>query len=660
MDEIVIKPISWSIFKQNTWDEHLRVFGYTQNMEVITVLIKNLTTYIIKYDKEIDDITMNELEILTNPLYMKKSIINKNIISIRCKDGTFGDAEVKWQECKKDPYGKLESFFTNKDFGPYDYLSIENYKLINGEYVVAEEDCTKSYLEFGCNSSNRIAFWDIETYSSMDQAFPNAKNINDFICIISLITMEIHTNTINKYVISMLPIDDIREKRNWDFEFVKCINEKDLIETFFRIMIDFNPDRQLYYNGDNFDMQYIIERIKILGMEIPNISKLRNYNGKIFNIMINGPFGREEIVTLKTPGIEFIDMINFYRKWHPEFENYKLETVSKRLLGQGKTDLPINELMNSVRTGQNIDKVIEYSFVDSFLLLKLWYVSEMTLNIDKMANSCGITAEKYMRYTFDEIVARMFYKIDSAYCFEMTVGGGKQTASHLIEPDQGIYKEIYIYDYSELYKRILKINMESVPPMILYKIFLASGKSIYEIEEFKKCISIEPTIIKSLEPLNNDGLKFIDICKCYVQVSRTSIINLGDNGELKLSGLAEIVRPKFGLLKKVLKNYLNNVYYGEPVEEVRMEEEEIENFVMTQKIERGGPLNDLKRHLFEQYNMAIDTWVNLKYIMTTDGPILLSKFNFNRHKIDYNFYQIQVDKYMMKVWKIPFKMSIDI
>ena len=49
-----------------------------------------------------------------------------------------------------------------------------------------------------------------------------------------------------------------------------------MLDRFFNLFKIFRPDRHVYFNGDMFDMPYVIDRAGVLEKDIPNLSKIKH------------------------------------------------------------------------------------------------------------------------------------------------------------------------------------------------------------------------------------------------------------------------------------------------------------------------------------------------------------------------------------------------
>ena len=180
-------------------------------------------------------------------------------------------------------------------------------------------------------STNKL-FWDIEVISP-DRNFTDATNPTHEIFMISAIS-EIDNNVV-AYILTTKNTDDFPEAT-----FKKYETEKELIIGFFDLWRKINPDRCMHYNGDSYDMPYILKRAKLLDIKILSLSKLLSPS-IVISQLHPSPIGIQRDETIISPGVEKLDLITYLRRFYPGNTNYRLETTGILYLGEGKSGLEI-------------------------------------------------------------------------------------------------------------------------------------------------------------------------------------------------------------------------------------------------------------------------------------------------------------------------------
>ena len=679
-NHLLIRPISWSVSKTTP---SIELFGYTPDGRTIYVRIPKKSTYVLKFDRDVtSDMVVNITDILS-PYSIKPSYINSNLVIVRSPKISPNDIDpilVPWTVSYKDTFGDLESLFQAIDITPYEWISISRYSPIPGKYssahlnINAEEN---DIANIGDDTDlpyvvGRLFFWDIETYSSNKGEFSNASNPGDFITMISIVTGNKEGN--NAYVIYQGDVNENLINKEGSPILVKAANEKDILTKFFAIYNSFKPDRQVYYNGDMFDMPYLLTRLSLHNLELPQISKIPTVKPYTMLKEYPTPFGREKRKTMVLPGTEIIDLLPYYRLYYPHLKNHKLDTVSKFFLGHGKTGLSIDQMMKAVKENDpnQMAKVVEYSFVDSLRMTQLWDDGDIQDHLEIMCNNLGITIETLLTVEAAEIINKVAYNIDAGI---VSLRGKGSFATHGQETLNGIYKQVYIYDYSELYREIMKTSkeelvkvladrLEGAPPKLIVTAFYSSyvnrtellpilTEAIEHIVNTKMIISIEPFKIISRVRLSEDWVREINIIPGYIGVSKGSYILIDKEGEIEFYGMNKICRPRFVQAANIIKQYIKSVYTGNEKEFVipEMKNIQIEMVTLTHKlvdVNKFDPtsINSILSGQFDTNGINI-----AKYVMTNNGPILVEKVQ-KEDVIDYKYYEEEVDKYIKEIQKL--------
>ncbi|CAH6420457.1 DNA polymerase family B [uncultured virus] len=707
--QLFVRPISWSsvnpsagaIKKNATLVPSIQMFGYTPDGRTAYVRLPRKSTFILTFAEEVDDDMIDGIYEILNPIYVKTSVLDNKILIVRAPElspieltaNPDFEGLATWTNVEQDPYGELESLWEAREIGPYEWIVINKFVPLPGKYTSCDLNLTADETNIESageqdfpDITSKLFFWDIETFASKPGEFPNSSNAEDVIFMVSIITVsrdgsnhEMRAGThpqqnslnSNAYVIvkgNVAP-QFIKEKSN-NVVIIRVKDEKELISQFFAIYNTFGPDRQIYYNGDMFDMPYLLNRLTFHDYEIPRITKITTLVPKTIWHRYPTPFGSEMAQTVLLPGTEIIDLLHYYRRFYPNFNSHRLDVVSQHFLKEGKADLTIDEMMDAVRTDDptKISKVIDYSYVDSLRMYQLWNTNEVQSRLETVCNNLGISIDTLLRKSFDEIIDRTAFNVDAGTA---VVGGSKAKPSHLKDAVKGIYRNVFIYDYSELYRQlmissdqpiaaILGDRLEGAPPALIVAAFyskyvdrtelLPSLNSMLDSVIGKNTvIALESTIIRSISRLDANWLQLVDTISSYISVAKASYIVLDDSGEMETAGLAKLCRPKFELAAEIVQQYITRVY-GNTMTQFsvpKLEEQPPEKFILTQKIGDIITLapDSLKYKLASQYGSPISTWVTVKYIMMVRGPVLLSQIQ-PTDVIDYNYYTAELGKYL--------------
>jgi hypothetical protein len=704
-NELFVRPISWSTvnpsasaLKRNpTLVPSIQMFGYTNRHQTIYIRIPRNSTFILKFNQGIDDeLIANMIDIL-NPITIKTSQSDSTIMIVRGPeispfDLTQDDESAElatWQECHQDPYGELQSFWAINQISPYDWLTIHRYRPLSKKYTNSDLDIIASETDIRPTTNSdlirsdiitelptitpRLFFWDIETFASRKDEFPNANEMGDFIFMISIITTD--RSGLNSYVIVKGSItEDLIQRRlaekyggNIPFILIRTDTERELLDRFFILYQTHRPDRQVYYNGDMFDMPYLLDRLSINGMDIPQMSKVLGLPLRPSKQKILTPFGMVDASTINIPGTEIVDLLYFYRRFYPHFRNHKLDTISTSFIGEGKTDLSIDEMMDAIRTDdpEKQVRVVDYSFIDSLRMQQLWEQTKVESKMEKVCNRLGISINNLLHHRYEQIIDHAMYNIDEGARLNM---GASEKPTYLQVGAKGIYHNVYVYDYTELYRQLMLRSSQSTvkslakrlkgaPPSLIMTAFFSGYVDrsrllqvlLEEINRFKltnTIIAIDATTIRTIGKIDFMYLKLVNVFRCYISLGKASYITLEED-KIEMNGMAKLCRPAFALAYDIMNQYVNLVHTNtlDKFEYPNMESLPLDKFVMVEKIEHIQQYDpsSLKFELSRQYGGDVLTWVRVKYVMTMRGPRILSLLT-SEDQIDYNYYIMNINQ----------------
>jgi DNA polymerase elongation subunit (family B) len=324
--------------------------------------------------------------------YFYISDINKPIIDIN--------------EAEKTYYNKNNKHTYEKD------LYLDNRYLIDKYY---NKELEKTPL--------RVCILDIEVFVK-DKKFPcpiEAKT--------PIISISVYDNFTNKYKTF---IDK---------------NEEKLLKEFVKYYKKCNFDILTGWNIDNFDIPYIINRLKIYKQE----KILSPINKIIFNNYKK---------TYKIAGVSVLDYLLLYKKYTiNKRESYSLNYISKTELGEEKYKYKgsINDLTK--------EELIKYNIRDVELVKMLDDKFNFIDLIDEIRRMSKIPFENALNNSSvcDNLVLCELKKMNKIACSKKyNVVNKKYVGAFVAEPKLGVWKWIVDCDYTSLYPFIM-INLNISP-----------------------------------------------------------------------------------------------------------------------------------------------------------------------------------------------------
>src|SRR3989344_6941529 len=139
-------------------------------------------------------------------------------------------------------------------------------------------------------------------------------------------------------------------------------NEKEMLEEFVKIVNEYDPDVITGYNVNNFDMPYILERMRRLGVR-PMFSRCETKPAMDKKVGID--------YKITVTGRVVVDSFKIIKK---DFSlvRYGLDFVAQKLLGEKKVDVKKSEIGKFWKGSQeDFEKLVYYSRIDSVLALNL-------------------------------------------------------------------------------------------------------------------------------------------------------------------------------------------------------------------------------------------------------------------------------------------------
>ncbi|AKC91697.1 dnapol [Lambdina fiscellaria nucleopolyhedrovirus] len=293
--------------------------------------------------------------------------------------------------------------------------------------VVPVEDLTREIVPV-------ILCYDIETHSD-GQRFSNADT--DHVMSMSLVVRRDNADTrLCFYYINGQQKDDLSGGNDDDDDdgrlerdqlharrkviAVRFDTELQMLTAFFDILPLLNPDYVLDYNGDKFDLPFIIKRIeKTLDPSLP-INKMRSSAKETLKIRRYDlePASMERVVQMdKFKNIMhahyfvYYVHVDLYRFMSTDseqknLENFQLNTVCEHYLNRKKVDLSIAEMLRLYNSAR-IRKIIDYNIEDSVLPIDLFIKLEI---MDFMYTQCML-----LYLCTDDLLCNISHKINIVF-----------------------------------------------------------------------------------------------------------------------------------------------------------------------------------------------------------------------------------------------------
>jgi DNA polymerase I len=360
-------------------------------------------------------------------------------------------------------------------------------------------DVTLKYLEY-----------DIETLVPEDGTFPTSNK--DQIIIVSL-AFEPEFHDRSTMVLST--------KTN-------CKNEKELLETFLQIVDEYDPDILSSYNGNEFDNQYISDRMMYVGVTNTISRAGRGWYGR---------FNRDK-TTWVCPGRIVLDLLPLVKKHlnQTEYKNLKiplrehsLRYVAKNFLKIEKLDMKSSE-MRRIWLSDDYIKMIEYAERDAVVVGELRREMQILDKYIALSKASGALLQDVLNggqsTMIDNLMLRAFKDIDRAIPMRAAYDEGPVTEEEevryagatVLDPVVGMHTNIIIMDFASLYPSIMRAF--NLSPDTIY----------YEGKVAKFRMDFPGIVPQILEKLYNERVEYKKKMKATKSKDEKNLYNLKQYG----------------------------------------------------------------------------------------------------------------------------------
>lgn len=239
-------------------------------------------------------------------------------------------------------------------------------------------------------------------------------------------------------------------------DYIQCKSEEVLLLNFFNFMNRTSPDVITGWNISQYDLPYLINRIKNLFGEESNI-----YN-KLSPIGTVRMWEREKMYNIDIAGVHILDYIDLYKWYSPNrIENYRLETVAQYELEKGKVDYSEYKDLRTLYK-ENWDLYVTYNIIDALRVSQL----EEKLGYIKQVQSLSLLTRVPMK--FFRMVTNLLEGLFLVHlkrnnlCAPHLYGGSQEgyEGAYVKEPQRGLHGWLTSWDITSSYPTaIITLNM---------------------------------------------------------------------------------------------------------------------------------------------------------------------------------------------------------
>ncbi|QNV47822.1 DNA polymerase [Alphabaculovirus altersperidaniae] len=269
-----------------------------------------------------------------------------------------------------------------------------------------------------------MACYDIETYSN-GQQFSNSA-IDPIISM--AVVMKRNGKFLKLCLYHMQPgvVDDMTEfvgDKQADIYACRFDTELEMIAAFFKLMPLLNTDCMLDYNGDKFDMPYIIDRVTKTNWskeivrrcgysKVTDVIRVKRYDLEAVDIKTKTLFDKFHN-KLNTHFLVYYTHVDLYQflstdSEQNDVENFQLNTVSEHYLNDSKVDLPITTMLKLYECKQ-MQRILEYNVHDCVLPIEIFLKIEV---MDFMYTQCAL-----LYLSTDDLLSNISHKVNVVFFY---------------------------------------------------------------------------------------------------------------------------------------------------------------------------------------------------------------------------------------------------
>ncbi|MDC3332926.1 hypothetical protein OAV62_01660 [bacterium] len=332
------------------------------------------------------------------------------------------------------------------------------------EYEVDVDDISKT--DFSAHISPTILSFDIETNSANPNVIPSPKNPHDCIFQISCVYWNTQLKLYSEYLLTLgnPDHDDVGK----DVIVLSFDHELHLINSFVKLLLEWNPCVITGYNIFGFDLPYLIDRSDH-NRSKTRFCKIGMIQGKMCEDKETRSKQGMEQRFLMTDGRLWVDLMHMVKRDF-KLANYKLDTVAKHFLDAKKDPVSYKDIFRSYREGVDnpteegvklLAVVGRYCVKDAVLVKDLFEKLDVWVGLIEMAAVCVVAPSTvFTRGQQSKVFAQVYHH---CYTHNIVIDNTKEmkfeemefTGATVIPPIPGIYDNVVPFDFASLYPSLI-------------------------------------------------------------------------------------------------------------------------------------------------------------------------------------------------------------
>jgi DNA polymerase delta subunit 1 len=301
----------------------------------------------------------------------------------------------------------------------------------------------------------RIISFDIEC-ESKSGGFPKPEN--DPVIQISTILSINASNIKFRSIHTLKSCAPIEKAHVYSYE-----KEEDMLMSWKKLILELDPDFLTGYNILNFDIPYLFDRAKTLGLQdFPYLGRLSSTLSTCKDSQFNSrAFGRQANKQVTIHGRIIFDLLPIIRREGHKLRSYSLNAVSSHFLKLQKDDVHHREIPILQNGDENTRKRLAlYCIKDAALVLQLMEKLMLLINFIEMARVVGVPISYLItRGQAIKVLSQLYRKANpSNYIIPVFPTTTEQSfdGATVLNPKTGFYNHpIATLDFASLYPSIM-------------------------------------------------------------------------------------------------------------------------------------------------------------------------------------------------------------
>jgi DNA polymerase-2 len=281
-------------------------------------------------------------------------------------------------------------------------------------------------------------------------------------------------------------------------------DEKSLLEAFIAGIQQADPDVLTGWNFLDFDFPRLAERCGRLG--VPFVLGRSSESAKFFER------GEGKSASALVPGRQVIDALRVTRSGPERFSDYRLETVARSVLGEGKlVALDGREKIDELDSLYASDPVSfgNYCLKDAELVFGIFKKTGLfRLTMERSALT-GVMLDKAWTsvVSFERIYGMELMKRNIAPDFPSDAAVSGAAGGTILEPEPGLFANVAVFDFRSLYPTIIRTF--NIDPLSHARAYGITGRTITAPNRavFLRDPGILPSLIAGYFASRGDALK---------------------------------------------------------------------------------------------------------------------------------------------------------